>query len=265
MTFWKKLHINIFDLLIVLLVLGVLATMLWLRINRKTQWVTLRLIVTNDQWYEGAPPQWWYVDDLSIGQTSKNSFGETVAKIVGLEVFDVGAYRRRAYVDIRLLGTYDKQRQMYLYEYQPLQIGGVLDLTFGKNNVHGLIGYIDNLPGYTHHTIDVHMAAVPPWVAGAYHAGMEMKDSEGNVLAKILSVSIASSTVTDVVNVGQLTQTKIPGSEFEDVTMRLNIVTFHSSGVDYFVDRAAIKVGEQISFQFPQTIIREAEITRIIQ
>lgn len=241
--------------------------LLWMRMAQKPEWITIRLALTNDEWWwEGAPPQWWYVDTLSVGQTSKNTFGETVAEIKNIESFDVGAYRRRAFVDLRLKGAYDKRRQMYLFNYQPVQIGKSLDLTFGKNNIHGIVTYVDKLPqGYTPRTIEVKLAAVAPWVAQSYKEGLTMTDSQGRPLAKILSVTTVPSTVQEVVDIGERTQKRTDGSLFRDVLLEVQIQTYQSSGVDYFVDRAAIKIGEHIWFQFTQTVAREAEITKILE
>jgi len=266
MRFLKKFRINFFDVLVVLLLVLVLGSLLYLRTSKKTQWITVRLVAANDEWwFEGSPPQWWYVDNLVVGQTMRNAVGGTTAKIVGLEIFDIGAYKRRAFIDIQLQGSYDTKRQMYLYNYQPIQIGKALDLTFGKNNVHGIITYINELPSYTSKTIEVRIAAIRPWVAQTYKPGLIMKDSQGKPLAEILAVSVYQSQVSEVTEESQRSLKKYQGSLYVDATLQLRIQTFQSGGVDYFVDRAAIKVGEQISFQFPQTIAREAEIIRIVE
>lgn len=264
---YRRLSFNVFDALVVGLMVLALLSFVWLRVSRKTEWITLRLVVANDEWWwEGAPPQWWYVDGLQAGQTAKNALGETVAEIVNVQSFDVGAYRRRAFVDIKVKGAHDTRRQVFLYNYQPLQIGKSLDLTFGKNNVRGIITYIDNLPqDFKEKTIEVKLAAVHPWVTSSFYPGLKMTDSQGHPLASILSVDVVPSSVKEVVEIHENKEIKFPPALFQDVTLRVKIKTFHSGGVDYFVDRAAIKIGERIWFQFPQTLVRDAEITRIIE
>lgn len=266
MNFIKKYRINILDILVACIMIAIIGSLLWLRISRKSQWITLRIVISNDElWWEGSPPQWWYVDSVVKGQTSHNSLGETIAEITDVQSFDVGGYRRRAFIDIRVKGSFDTKRQVYLFNYQPLQIGKPLDLTFGKNNIHGIVTYIDSGPQrYMTRVIEVAITAVRPWVATSYMQGLEMKDSTGRTLAKILSVNILPSQAQKIVEYGPNSQQKYSNEFFKDVTLQVQIQTYQSEDRSYFVDRTAIKIGEHIWFQFPQAVIREAVITKII-
>lgn len=267
MKFLKKHHIHAFDIFVAFIILMIVGSLIWVRISRKSQWISLRLVLSNDElWWEGAPPQWWYVESLEKGQTSKNSLGETIAEITDVQIFDAGAYRRRAFVDIRVKGSYDTKRQVYLYNYQPLQIGKSLDFTFGKNNVHGLVTYIDTeFQTYTPRIIEVRISAIRPWIATSYTKGLEMKDSTGRQLAKILSVDISPSQAKEVVEYYANAEQHYLSNEFYDVTLQLQVQTYESEHISYFIDRAAIKIGERIWFQFPQTAIREATIIKVIE
>lgn len=262
----KKWRLNALDIIIITAILVVVGIFLWLRISKKTEWINVRLVVANDEWWwEGQPPQWWYVDSLQSGQVAYSSFGEKVAEIVNVDIFDIGAYRRRAFIDITLKGAFDSQRKLYLYNFQPLQIGKPLDLTFGKNNVRGIITYIDDISiTYSQRQIEVRVLKVRPWVAESLTKGLEMKDSQGRVLAKIDEVKTENAIYYEFSDIrGQRIQVIDP--EFRDVTAKVTIKTFTSGVTDYFVDRGAIKVGEKIWFQFPQAVIREAEITKIFE
>ncbi len=263
---FRPSRINIFDLSVITIVLLVLGTFLWLRMAQKNEWISLRVMVTNDEWWwQGNPPQFWYADNLRPNQQAYNSFGEKVAEITNVESFDVGAYTRRLYVDVQLKGAYDKKRKIYLYNFQPLQIGKPIDLTFGKNNVRGLITYInDPKIDYTKKKIEVTLRQVRPWVAGSYLPGMEMKDSLGRVLARIDS---AQTTLAQNYDFSDIRGKKIlvVDPDYRDVTLQLTIATFRSGDTAYFIDRAAIKIGEKIWFQFPNAAIRDAEITKILE
>lgn len=262
----KKWNINLFDVLVLTAIILVIGVFLWLRASKKTEWINVRLVVANDEWWwEGQPPQWWYVDDLKVGQTAYNSFGEKVAEIYNIESFDTGGYKRRAFIDLRLKGAYEKKRQIYTYNFQPLQIGKPLDLTFGKHNVRGLITYIDKIEiDYKQKKIQVRLAQVNTWIAESIRNGIEMKDSQGRVLAVVESVEVRPYTYYEFSDIrGQMI--KVTNPDFREVLVTLTINTFESGGYTYFVDRAAIKIGEKIWFQFPQAVIREAEITKIFE
>jgi hypothetical protein len=246
---------------VLLLVIGVF---LWQRLNKRAEWINVRLIVANDEWWwEGQQPQWWYVDELKTGEIAHNSFGEKVAEITNVDSFDNGGYKRRAFIDLRLKGSYDKQRQIYIYNFQPLQIGKPLDLTFGKNNIHGLISYIQDMQvAYKDQRIEVRLKQIDTWVADSYKVGMEMKDSQGRTLAKIVSIDVQPYNYFDFSDIrGQLIQVTNP--DYRQAKIVLDIKTFESGGYSYFVDRAVIKLGEKIWFQFPQAVIRDSEIVKI--
>lgn len=257
---------NLFDGLVIVVLLVVASSFLWLRLSRKTEWVNLRLVVTNDEWWwQGNPPQYWYADNLRPNQQAYNSFGEKVAEITNVESFDVGAYTRRLYVDVQLKGSYDTKRKIYLYNFQPLQIGKSIDLTFGKNNVRGLITYInDPKVDYVQKKIEVSMRTIRPWVADSYVPGVEMKDSLGRTLARIDSVQTTLAQYYEFSDIRGKT-ILVVDPDYRDVTLRLTIATFRSGDTAYFIDRAAIKIGEKIWFQFPNAAIRDAEITKIFE
>lgn len=258
---------NLFDGLVILVLLVVAGSFLWLRLSRKTEWVNVRVVVSNDEWWwEGAPPQWWYADGLSVGQSAYDSFGKKIVEITNIQNFDIGGYRRRVFIDVKLRGAYDTKRQVYLYNFQPVQVGKPLDLTVGKNNVRGVVTYIENAPqAYQEKKIEVKIFGVRPWVASSYTQGLTMKDSLNRPLVSIEDVVVEPSVATLIVETTGGVEKRYAPSLFRDVTLRVRIKVFQSNGVDYFVDRAAIKVGEHIWFQFPQAAIRDAEITKIFE
>lgn len=266
MKFLKKSRLNIFDTLVIIIVIAIIGTLFWFRISRKTEWINIRMLISNDEWWwDSAPPQWWYVDELQNGLTAQNSFGEKTAVLSNVEVFDIGTYRRRAYVDIKLKGSFDKNRQLYLYNFQPLQIGKPLDLTFGKNNVKGLVIYINKGEvTYQNRRIEVKIFKIRALEAESLVRGLEMKDSLGRILASIDDVQISPSLEYVFSDIrGQ--NVAVTNPLYRDVTLQLTIKTFISANSEHFMDRSAIKVGEKIWFQFPKTVIRDAEISKIIE
>lgn len=258
--------LTLFDWVVFLLVLSVVGVFLAIRFSKKQQWLPVRVIVTNDDWWwEGQAPSFWYVDDLSPNMTATNSFGETVAKISDVSIFDVGAYGRRAYVDVLLNATYDKTKNVYLFNFQPLQIGKPIELTFGTHNVRGLVAYIgDDKIEYEDKKIEVKVYEVRPMVAEMYVEGLEMKDTLGNVLASVEEVKVDPHIKYEF---SDIRGTSLPFNDpdYRDVTLVVNIKTFRSGGNNFFMDRAAVKVGELIWFQFPEVAVKEATISRIIE
>ncbi len=265
----KKIGFNIFDIGVLLVILLIIAAFFWIRASREDLWIDVKLVVSNDDWWwEGSPPQWWFAEGLKVGDKAKNTFGKEIGEITDIINFDVGEYRRRIFVDLKLKGSFDKRRGVYLFSYQPIQVGKPLDLNFGKYNLRGIVTYVeiaDFENFYKDKVIEVEVSSIPSWLVDSYREGLEMKDSRGRVLAKVLSVSKKPSKAIEVVEIVSQKEIKYPGNLFYDAYLKMQIKTFESNGVDYFVDRAAIKVGNIICFQFRDTLVANAKIIKIIQ
>ena len=259
-------RLNLFDYLILIGLLIILGTLLFLRLTRKTETVPVRLKLSNDEWWwQGSPPEFWLVQNLKVGQQSYNTFGKQIAKITDIHSYDVGANRRRSFVDINLEASFDKRRGVYLYNFQPLQIGKPLDLTFGENNVRGLVTYIgSDEQFYTQKEIEVQLFAVYPFEANSYKKGLQVKDFRGRILTTIENVQVSNSQTYEFLDQnGRKFVIKGSDPARRDVTMRLKINTVLQDGVNYYVDGSAVKIGERIWFQFPQTVAKAAIVSKI--
>lgn len=262
--FIRRLHF--FDWLIILIGICIVGFFLYSRLSKKTEWISIKLMVAHDEWWwTSSPPQYWYTDSLEPGMSTYNSFGEKVAEITDVQSFDNGGYGRRAFVDIKVKGFFDKKRQLYLFNFQPLQIGKKFEQTFGKNNLSGIVTYIeqDGLPSHDR-IIEVKLYGIRDWHAEEYKTGLEMKDSQGRVLAKVINVQSELASWYEFSDIrGRKILITDPTSR--NLTIRLQIKTFESGGNEHFVDRAVIKIGEEIWFQFPTVAIRSGIISKIIE
>jgi hypothetical protein len=255
------------DILVVLaFVLGVIF-FLYLRSLRSTAWMPVTVIISSDQWfYPSGPPPEWYGRSLSIGQSSINTFGNKTAEIIGIQNYDLGGGSRKIIIDVNLLTAYDKRTQTYSFNYQPLQIGKPIDLTFGTNNVTGLVSYIgkNGIPK-EEKTIEVKMFAVHPWTAVSYSKGLKSTDYQGNTVAEILDVSSVDAQNYEFIDTyGR--RYVVPGTDStrKDVTVKLKILTTKIKNVNYFIDGSEIKIGAELWISFPNTVIRSSNISAIL-
>lgn len=259
-------HLNLFDYLVIIGLLITLGILLFFRFSRTTEIVPVRIsLSSNEWWWKGNPPEFWLVRDLNVGQKSFNTFGKQVAEITDIHIYDVGSNRTRSYVDINLQASFDKRRNIYLYNFQPLQIGKPLDLTFGENNVRGLVTYIGTDEQlYIQKEIEVQLYAIFPFEADSYKKGLQVKDSQGRILASIENVDVEeaqSYEFFDASNRRFVLEGTDPNRR--DVTLRLKISTLFQNGIYFYIDGAAVKVGESIWFQFPQIVAKGAVISKI--
>lgn len=260
----KKL--SILDWLIIVSVCVIFGFVVYNRLTKKEEWVWVKLHIAQDSsWYQGVSPPYWYAQGITKGQSAYNTFGQKIAEIGSIENYDMGGTNRLIYTDIKLHVSYDERQHIYMFNYQPLQIGNLIDLTFNQYNVHGVVTYInDKSIPYKDREIEIKLLAAYPWEADSYKEGMQMTDISGNPVAQILSVDIADSNISQLYDTNKrLIFIANQNDARKDVTIRLKIKTFAFAGVSYFIDGAAIKIGEAIWFQFQNTVIKNAIITHI--
>lgn len=259
----KKVHY--FDLAVILAILIILSIFIYNRISRKSVWIDARISISDSElWWTGDPTPYWFVKDLSVGLISYNSFGEEVAKITDLEVYSLGGPYKRAYVDLSLKVDYNKNTQSYLYNFQPIEKGQSIDLTFGSNNVSGVIESLNSEPEVRYQKkIRVKMENLEDWLANSYKEGMEMKDSKGRVLAKIENIKIENNNLSQIRIYGD--RIYLTKDEYKDLYAEITLVALKDiDGYYMFVDGAVIKIGEDIWFHFPEVVVR-ARIIEIIE
>lgn len=261
-----KKRLTVLDIIFGLLIVVVLGFFLVQRLSQKSEWVTATLLVSDDNlWWKSDLPENWYVTDLSEGMEAKDASGNAFARISEVSVFDKGASSRNALVRLELKVDKDTKRDQYLFDHRPLTVGKPLSLNFGSRNVQGLVTDFNNQSiSFVQKNVVVRLEQVPVWVADSFVVGLSMLDNSGRELAKIDAVK---STPYYEVNYSDVLRQLIrtPHPDLKTVLITVSIATTSIDQSSYFVDGAAIKVGERIWFQFPDTVIRNAEIIEILE
>ncbi len=255
-----------FDLAVILAIFIVLSIFVYNRISKKSIWINARITISDsDLWRNATSAPYWFVNDLSEGSISYNSFGEEVAKITDLEIYSLGGPNKRAYIDLSLKVSYNKNTKSYLYNFQPIEKGKPIDLVFGSNNVSGLIISLNSEPEERYQKkIRVKMESLEDWLAYSYKVGMEMKDSKGRVLARIDNISVENTKLSSL----KIEDNKIylNSDKNKDVYLDISFVTLKDTeGYFMSLDGASIKIGEEIWFHFTDIVAKKAKITEIIE
>ena len=259
-------RLNLFDYLILFLLLVGLIIFGVLRFFRQEEVVVVRIKLTSQEWWwNPQPPNYWYIGELAVGDIAYNTFGKRVAEVVDIRSFDVGPNRRVGYVELKLKATYDKQRGIYRFNYQPLQIGKPIELTIGKNNILGLVTHIgDKVLKWEETEVDLELYAAYPYVVEALTPGLKAFDSQGRVVAEVISVESRPASAYEFFDT-RLRRFMLPGVDpnRRDVSLRLRLTTVRYSGATYFVDDTSIKVGNEIWIQFPDVVVEKGEISKV--
>lgn len=260
--FIKKL--NIFDYLLILALVVIVTIFLILRYSKQEQWVSVRLKVKNtDLWWEAEPVSYWYFKNLREGDIAYNSFGQAIAKLKKLQVFDSWADRNKAFVELELKTTYDSNKKIYLFNYQPLQIGDSLELIFGKQNLQGIITHInDEEIQYQDIVVWLEMRRLEPYIADSYKPDKQITDQDGNVLAEIMEAQQKPFSFYQYSDIrGKMI--KVFDPDYLDVQLKILLKATKYRDAWFFIDGSALKIGENIWLFFDDTLIKDAKITRL--
>jgi len=258
--------ISVIDVIFLLLLASVLGFFLVQRLAKKTEWITVSLEVSDDSlWWKGELPESWYANTFAEGLEAKDSNGDLYARVTKVSVFDKGASFRKARIQLELKVAYDKNRNQYLYNYKPLAVGKPLKIVLGSYELQGVVTGLGADQFVTiEKKIVVRVPRIQSWIADSYKPGMEMRDSSEVVLARIEKVAISQYyevSYSDILR--RLIRTYHP--DLYTAVITLTVASNKVGDTSYFVDGAAIKIGERIWFQLPDTVIKDAEIIEILE
>jgi hypothetical protein len=254
------------DWIVLAILIALFSFFLINRQSKREQWTTVRLKVANeDWWWQGNAPEHWYAQNLTGGKAAYNSFGKKIGEVQSIENYDIGGPNRMIYANLKLLTTYNKNTQTYTFNYQTLQIGKSLDLTFGTFNLHGIVTNIEEhfVPD-TDTRLEIKLLSVYPWEATSFIAGLQMKDPNNSIVAEIERVDVTNAQTLEVNDrYGKLIVFPALYTYYKDVTIQLRLKTKLIDNVPYFIDGSAIKVGNYIWIQFEKTAIKNGMISAV--
>ena len=260
----------------VLSLLAILTFFIYNRLQRQAAWVQVKISVENsDWWWRGSPPQYWYAKDLQIGDSLLDSFGKPVAEIINIDNYDGGGPHRDIYVDLKVRVDHDKKKNQYLYEFKPLVVGSSLFFNFPEGQLRGLVVQLgEQQIDYFDRTVRVELKYVqqihksnPFFVtatsASQIEVGQQAYDADGMVVAEIMDVSKKPSTYYEFSDkLGRSVLVQNP--DFYDVELVVKLKAFKAFEIDYFINKAALKVGNSIWLQFPEFALEDMRIIELL-
>lgn len=260
-----KSRLNYFDLTILFVIFLVIIFFIYNRFQRKPVWVNVRVAVTNtDWWYRGNAPANWYANDLKVGDVIKDSFNNPFVEVINIDNYDLGAYYREIYVDLKLRVDFDKRKNQYLYEFKPLVVGSSLLLNFSKEQLRGLVIKLnDEEMEYFYKTIKVEEKLVSPAVADQFMVGIKSYDTKGDLTAEILEVKKSIATEYRFSDIrGQ--NILVSNPDYRDLEVVFKIKCYTDLERDFYVNKTVIKIGSMIWIQFADFALEDARIIEII-
>ena len=205
--------------------LGVLAGFFFF-FYRKAEYITIQVKVTNQEvLYASTLPKNSYARHFVVGDFERDAVGRVVTEVIGVESYPMSPDARVVYMDLRVRATYDTRTKTYSARGKNLMYG--TPMRFSLNNVT-FDGFVTRTPS-TQMSGDKKVAVVEaiapgmsPTLANQLQVGDNIKNSYGEVLAKITSIKISQADNITQNAQGDLLLRKNP--IYKDVSLTLEVL-----------------------------------------
>jgi hypothetical protein len=222
----------------------------------KKEYRLVRVEVIRKNWVEnydsyGYRVPFWLSDKLKVGQTERDSGGNTIATIVRIENYERGNEEAEVYLTLKLNLVLNRRTQQYTYKEKPFATGLPIQLTLGDNSVEGQI--VDtNAPenGYPQKTFEVVARGqnITPWYYTKMASGQKMYNrATAEEVAQVLSVKLEPPTFQQVRfdNTGKFLQLNTEADN-RDVTITAKINAYQIDNRWFFSGHQNLKIGGNI-------------------
>lgn len=252
------------DLVVIGAIVAGVFMLLQMRSQRQTQWVMVQIKVSQEEWWwQANGPEYWYGQNLIAGTEGHNSFGETVAELVKIESSDAGLARNRVIIWTKLRVNYDEEKNEYIFGFQPLQVGKGIELSFGPQQIKGLVvGIGQEIPAPVERLVEIKVFQLDPKAAESLKKGLENKNSAGETVLKIEALEISQTVRSEFSDIrGRMVQVDDPNFVQIWANIRMRVT---EDGERYITsDGQPLKIGGEIALQFPQTVLTRAVVLDI--
>lgn len=257
-TFRTQLPIYIF-LAICIILFGYLGPRI---LGQREEYVTVEMIASGDNWWETLPqaPN-WLAYAFSVGD-AEYSGRKKVAEILDIKVYEEDA-KAVVWVKAKLL-VLKGANQTFRFRQQSLDVGSLITIRPNNAKLSALvisIGGIQPPTNYRNLSVTVTLRSKFPWLADAIMVGDEVRDSHGNILAKIIEKSVEPSAETITTADGRLLVRMNP--LLLDITLSMNLQVVERGGSYFFNQIQPVKVGTKLWIPLKTVALYEAYVSQI--
>lgn len=214
-----------------------------------------------------APNSWvpyWIDESVSVGDRESNPFGSVSSEIIEKESFEAPFYGRYVYLLVRMKSSRDRSG-MLLYKNKPLSAGGIVNLTFSKVQIQGYVFDVSlEKPVRIIKTVRIQVKGrdFEPAVADAIRIGSEIKNSKGEILARVVDKKVTPAEVRVDTASGQAMTSY--DQRKRDIEATVDVIVKDINGLYFFMETQKVKVYENIFLPFPEIGNLTLPIMRIV-
>jgi hypothetical protein len=196
-----------------------------------------------------------------VGDSEKDELGRTEAEITSVDSYKTNQAGQVVYLDIRLKAIYNPRTQQYSLKGKNLIFGEFFDFSFRKAHVRALV--VD-FPGLrdSHNVTETKTIVktqvrdasrsfsdtygIPDYLAQGIKTGDAVRNSKGNLMAKVLDVQVLPAKRMVVSTSGQ--PFMIDDPYLKDVYCTIELSTIKVGGKAYMFDYLPVVVGAIVPF-----------------
>ena len=273
----KYKQLALFDKILILLAVFVIVFFGYI-FSRKSEYLEVVIKVNEENtryelWRQETGTMTWFTELFYEGMSETDGLGRVMAEVLEMRSYDTEPGRKALYLTTRINAVYSKSSGQYTFKGRPLLIGSTIKLNLDNLLVEGLITQVAGVDDpRLMETIIVEAqvrdetpvfpetSGTKVYVADALDIGEEIKDSQGNIILKILDKKVENAKRLVTTSDGRVIVQSNPLRK--DVYLTLEITAYKIGGRYYIFDDIPILIGEIIPINTP-TISVWPEITSI--
>ncbi|OGY18898.1 MAG: hypothetical protein A2900_01330 [Candidatus Chisholmbacteria bacterium RIFCSPLOWO2_01_FULL_50_28] len=237
--------------------------------GRPGLYLTVRIKAGPGNWWWVTPrPPDWYTSSITVGDFETDSLGRTIARIEDVRVYESGGVNKDVYLRAKLKVSYNPLNKKYKYKGQPVQIGSPITLELSKTLLSGNIidmegenvPYVDDI--LVEKLVAVRIVNAWDWEYDAIQIGEKMTDGAGNIIAEIMSKSLAPPSFSSARILRRELRLLTNPSQY-DVTVLLKVKARKVGEIFVFREEQHLKVGKSLWAFFPSYDIADVPIIAI--
>lgn len=255
--------LSIFDFLILGLALSFII-FLGLSIFRQKIWLEIELRLMSEKllWGFKYPPA-WFVESINIGDKEYNFKGEEVAKITDIRTYKTGGEEENVYIKAKIRVTKDVRGEKLRYSNSIVEVGAPLNMHIGNTLISGIVTSINKKKRIVGKTIQVGGMGKNLWEVDHVNVGDEIKDGQGNTIAKVLEKEVEPTKVVYFYQKPASFLAFSPEEKIYDIYLKLKIKVEVIDNDWYFKGIDKLLIGNSIQLDFPEVSLGHTEIIKI--
>lgn len=221
---------------------------------RSKKWLIVDMKITSDpattSEYRSVP--YWLINTVKKGDQEYDGLGQIVAEVVDIKTYETWGNYKEAYIKLKLNALYSSSQKKYSFSSKDLYIGGPLSVKPNGVLLEGIITAIEGITDtrkIVHKKVSLQIegdagsyvtSGVRPWIADTIQVGDEMKDFNGNIIAKVLEKKVEPAKRITINLYGNPLLVRDP--YLVDLYLVMDLVTVEDKGLYYFKDNVKIKI-----------------------